>query len=102
MAQGASAAYLRQAVQLALALHAVPRALAALTSRAALAAQMGDPVRAIELAALCVHHPASQKDVQRRGIRFLAALAEQLPPEVMAAAQARGRAKTLEEVAKSL
>jgi hypothetical protein len=60
---------------------------------------MGDHQRAVELAAFSVHHPAGQKDVRARGTRLLAELAEKLPPEIMAAAQANGKAKTLEEAA---
>jgi hypothetical protein len=60
---------------------------------------MGDHQRAVELAAFSVHHPASQKDVRARGTRLLAELAEKLPPDVMAAAQAKGRESTLEQAA---
>ena len=95
----ASARYFNQAVQLALALHAIPRALDALSGMAILLAQRGDHERAVERAALCLHHPASQKQTQIRAARLLAQVAEQLSAEAIAAAQERGRAKRLAEAA---
>jgi hypothetical protein len=46
-----------------------------------------------------LHHVASQKVIQTYAAQLLARLSETLLPEVIAAAQARGKAKTLEQVA---
>jgi hypothetical protein len=60
---------------------------------------IGSKARAVELLALVLSHPASSHEVKEKAQHLLAELeAALLLPEVLAAAQARGRARTLEEV----
>jgi tetratricopeptide (TPR) repeat protein len=55
-----------------------------------------EPERALELLILPLHHPASTQETKERATRLQAALVAKLSPEMIAAAQARGRARTLE------
>ncbi|GIK41994.1 MAG: hypothetical protein BroJett011_58270 [Chloroflexota bacterium] len=55
-------------------------------------------VRAGELLALVRHHPASWQVFRDRAGRLLAELEAELPPEVVAAAQERGKSRPLAEV----
>jgi predicted ATPase/DNA-binding SARP family transcriptional activator len=55
--------------------------------------------RAVELLVLVLNHPASSHEVKDKAQRLLAKLEAELPPQVIAAAQERGRARKLEEVA---
>jgi predicted ATPase/DNA-binding SARP family transcriptional activator len=61
-------------------------------------ARVGEPERALELLALTSHHPAGGQETRDRVACLGAELVAQLPPEVAAAAQARGKASRLEEV----
>jgi hypothetical protein len=66
---------------------------------ARLLAEKGEPERALELLALVVAYPASDQDIKYLATPLQAELAAQLPPDVVTAAQARGRARTLEATA---
>jgi tetratricopeptide (TPR) repeat protein len=97
-----AARFLHQAVRLALGLRAIPRALAAMTSIATLAARVGEHEQAAELASFCLHHVASQKVTQTYAALLLAELSGKVSAEVIAAAQAKGNAMTLEQVVEAL
>ncbi|MBE7468341.1 MAG: tetratricopeptide repeat protein [Anaerolineales bacterium] len=55
--------------------------------------------QAIEWLALVLSHPASRQDTKDRAARLLAELESQLPPQISAAARARGQTRSLEAVA---
>ncbi len=97
-----AARHLHEAVRLALALRAIPRALAALTSIAALKAQTGNPAQAVELATFCLAHAASQKETRRDAATLLDKLTPQLPSAAINAAQAQANTKTLEQIVAAL
>ncbi|GIK43345.1 MAG: transcriptional activator [Chloroflexota bacterium] len=97
------------ALQMAIEVQVVPIALAALTGLAALlvappieetkADLIETKARAAEYLSLVLHHPASQHETKERAGRLLAELESQLPPQVSAAARARGQTRPLEAVA---
>jgi predicted ATPase/transcriptional regulator with XRE-family HTH domain len=84
-----------EALTTALEIGMVPLALEVLVGLAALVAQAGAAERAIELLALGLQHPAGTQRTRDRTGRLLAELAAQLPPEIVAAAQERGRQRDL-------
>jgi len=63
---------------------------------ARLLAAEGEKERALELLALVLHHPASWQWARDRAAPLVAELEAELSPDVVAAAQARGRARNLE------
>jgi hypothetical protein len=58
--------------------------------------------RAVELLAYALHSPLSWRETKVRAVRWLAERAAQLPAEITAAALARGRACTYDEVVADL
>jgi hypothetical protein len=54
--------------------------------------------QAIEILALVIHHPATLGLSKDKAARLLGELEAELPPEVVAAAQERGKTRQLEEV----
>jgi predicted ATPase len=68
----------------------------ALTGVAHLLARTGEPERALELLTLILGHPASHQEFKSRAARLQAELTAELPPEVIEAAQKRGRARELD------
>jgi tetratricopeptide (TPR) repeat protein len=77
-----------------------------LTGWATLLAQGGNKAQALEFVALALHHPpvsvAWWTDVENREKRLVAQLQAELPPDVFAAAQERGRARDLDQTVKEL
>jgi hypothetical protein len=65
---------------------------------ARLLAQTGEPERSVELLAFVLNNPASRQHTKDWADRLLHDFTEQLPPEVAASAQARGRQRRLEEI----
>jgi hypothetical protein len=61
-----------------------------------LSARIGQPARALELLALVLSHPSSAQECKDRAARLQVALRAELPPEVVEAAQERGRARGLD------
>jgi len=91
-----------EALTTALEIGMVPLALEVLVGLAALVAQAGAAERALELLALALAHPAGTQRTRDRAGRLLAELASGRPQEVVAAAQARGQAGTLDDLARLL
>lgn len=54
--------------------------------------------KALEILALVVHHRAAWQVFKDKATRLLAELKVELPPEVAAAAQERGKTRKLEEI----
>jgi tetratricopeptide (TPR) repeat protein len=99
---GQAREYYRQALQIAREHPQAALNLDVVASQAALVAREGRGERAVELAALALHHPGSNTEVKRSAQRLLDRLAAEVPPDVFAAAQERGRAKDLWTTAKEL
>lgn len=97
----ARASYVR-ALSEGLALGAVPVALSAVGGLAWAAARSGEPERAAELLGLTLEHPARDSEVERHGAMVLEELEQHLTPEALAQARERGRATTLEDVARRI
>jgi predicted ATPase/transcriptional regulator with XRE-family HTH domain len=91
-----------EALTTALEIEMIPLALEVLVGLAALLAQEETPEQAIELLALTLRHPAAGRRTRERADRLLSELTAGLPPEVVAAAQARGQAGTLDDLAQLL
>ena len=83
-------------------LGAVPLALEALAGIARLRAHEGHLEQAAEPLGLALHHPASSAESHIQAEPVLAALRDALPPERLAAALARGRARDLAAVVAGL
>jgi hypothetical protein len=86
---------LREAVEAAF----LPEALSALVGAALLSAREGGTIRATELLALALHHPATYHEDKLRAQKLLSHLESELAPEALSAAIARGQARELKEVA---
>lgn len=99
---GAAKEYYCQVLKLALDTYAAPRALDALAGLSALLAREGEGERAVELLALVLDHPASEKPTREKAQRQMAALAPQLSATVVASAQERGKARELAAVIEAL
>jgi predicted ATPase/DNA-binding SARP family transcriptional activator len=69
---------------------------------AALLARTGDAERAVEVAALARHHPASIEETRDKADELLDELQLRLSPEAYAAADARGQARDLEATMREL
>ena len=67
-----------------------------------LLAREGNVKRAVELATLALHHPASVEETKIRAQEHLAELQRQLEPAVFATAQERGQARDLEATVREL
>ncbi len=91
-------AHLREALPAAMEIQALPLALDCLVEMADLLAREGAHERALELLALAVHHPATDRDFRGEAEGLLIQLQAKLAPTVVAAAQARARTRTVEEV----
>jgi hypothetical protein len=75
---------------------AIPWVLDTFDGIAMLLAGEGEREMALELLTLAVHHPASAQTSRDNAARLVAQLEAELPPDVVAAAQERGRARDLE------
>lgn len=69
---------------------------------ASLLAREGELLRAVELIALALHHPATYHGDRVRAQELLAELESELSSEVLAAAIARGQARELDAVAEEI
>jgi tetratricopeptide (TPR) repeat protein len=87
--------YFHGVLKLATEAQMMPLALEALTGFAHLWARTGEPERAVELLALVMDHPASAQDCKDRAARLQDELRAELLPEIVVAAQERGRARDL-------
>jgi DNA-binding SARP family transcriptional activator/predicted ATPase len=76
----------------------IPVALDALAGLATLLAKTGDLEGSLELLMLALHHPACSQETKDRLANLRVELAAELPPEVVAAAEARGKGRTLERM----
>jgi len=94
--------YLRQGLRGAIESGNLYGGLIALVGLASLSAQELEPERAVEFAALGLHHPAANQVTRDRAQALLAELESELSPEAFAAAMARGQARDLEEVAEEV
>ncbi len=90
--------HLQAALQMAQEIGAVSTSLKVLTMLASLLAQAGQPVQSLELLAFITHQPAIASASRERAAALFAELAADLPSEMVAAAEARGQARELDEV----
>jgi predicted ATPase/DNA-binding SARP family transcriptional activator len=88
--------YYGHALQTAAEMDALPSALHVLAEIAALVTAEGRGGRSLELLTLVLHHPASWQVTKDKAAARIAALKAELPPDVVAAARERGRARHLE------
>jgi tetratricopeptide (TPR) repeat protein len=93
---GRARACYRKALQIARDHPQVALNLDVVVSQAALLVAEGQEEQAVELAALALYHPKSHVEVTRRAQGLLDQLADELAPDVFAAARERGRARDLE------
>ena len=72
---------------------ATPLVLDALSGAAALlaVAEPQDPEQAVEILAFVLHHPAAEYETRTRASWLQAELTAELPPDMVALAQARGK-----------
>jgi predicted ATPase/DNA-binding SARP family transcriptional activator len=96
--------HLAEALQIAVETRSFRPATLILPVLALLLLEQGEPERAVELYALASRHPhvANSRWFEDVAGRHIAAVAETLPPEVVAAAQARGRARDVWQTAEEL
>ncbi|RKY17629.1 MAG: hypothetical protein DRP90_06515, partial [Planctomycetota bacterium] len=97
-----AASHLSAALSLASEIPSVPMALDSLADVALLRAQRGDMARALELAYLVIHHPATDTVTQRSVAQFIARLERQVPPEVADQAQERAEGQEVLAVAEEM
>jgi len=88
-----------QALEGAMNTEQLPGALDALVGLASLSAHEAQPARGVELLVLVVEHPATYHVDRTSAQDLLCELQSGLPPEMFAAAVARGQARELEDVA---
>jgi uncharacterized membrane-anchored protein len=88
--------YFRQALETAMMVRAIPWVLSVFDGIAMLLAREGERERALELLSLAFHHPACAQANRDRDASLVAQLEAELPPDVVAAAQERGRARDLD------
>jgi predicted ATPase/DNA-binding SARP family transcriptional activator len=88
--------YFFQALEMSAAFRLIPLVLRTVVGIAALLAAEGDRERALELLALILHHSVSWQVTKDKASRLIAGLEAELLPEVVAAAQKRGRARDLD------
>lgn len=93
-----AANHLHMALKLATDLGATASVLYVLFALARLLAHEGERERAVELLEFVMHHPACGISTKNQAQPVLSELIAQLPRELVAAAQARGRVRTLEEL----
>ncbi|RMF29683.1 MAG: hypothetical protein D6759_13410 [Chloroflexi bacterium] len=94
--------YFGQALRIALEVSSFPLALDILVEFSEVLKREGKVERALELLALPLNHPATEAWVREKADALFRELSSQLPPTTVAVLQERGKAKTLEEIAKSL
>jgi tetratricopeptide (TPR) repeat protein len=94
--------YFHQALEMDISVQRIPFVLLALVGIAALLAAEGERERALKLLALVIHHPVSLQWAKDRAAPLVAQLEAELPPDVVAAAQERGRARDLDATVKEL
>ena len=92
----------RQALERAMKNRWMSHTLLILVGIATLLAAEGEKERALELLALVLHHPVSWQMAKDRAAPLIAQLEAELPPNVVAAAQARGRLRDLEATIQEL
>jgi hypothetical protein len=92
----------RDSVQMAIDHPYVELQLYVLLGPARLWLQEGGAKRAVELAALARHHPASVEETRDRADELLDRLRDQLPADAFEAAMARGQARDLEATLREL
>lgn len=95
-------AYLHEGLKTAMEIQAAPVAFGGVVGMAKLLAKTGQRERAVELLTCVFYHPAIDKETQDEAQQLLAPLRSELPPQVMEAAQRRGRATSLEAVVAEL
>ncbi len=95
-------AHLTGALSTCLALEAIPLAVEAVFGLALFSRETGALDRAVQLLALILHHPGSSHHTSQRAEQMLAELAEELPAEALAVAEARGAGLDLGQVAAEL
>jgi predicted ATPase len=91
-----------EALKMALAIQAPPLIAETLIGIANLLSKTGSLENALELCAFILHRSIGRKEVQSRAQALFSELESQLPAMVVAAAQARGSAKKIEEMAYSV
>ncbi len=90
--------HLGKALKMAMEIRLAPLAVEVLIGIASLLTRSGKKENAVELCAFILHYPASRKELQDRAAGLFTELTPQLPPEIVAAAEAQALAWTLEEV----
>jgi tetratricopeptide (TPR) repeat protein len=91
--------YFREALEVAMEIREPALALDILASLAKLTAERGEIDRALELLSFVVHHPACEEQTRVRSEPLRLELARQVGADVASAAEARGRALDLDDVA---
>jgi tetratricopeptide (TPR) repeat protein len=91
--------HFQAAIKTGMEIQILPAVLLVLSEVAKLWAKTDKTEPALELAAFCLHHPAANGEIRSAAESLQTKLVGCLPPEVAAAAQARGKAKTLENLA---
>jgi tetratricopeptide (TPR) repeat protein len=86
-----------EAMMIAMEIGSAPSALNALVGMADVLRHAGETELAIELLALVIHHPASERDTQIRAEQCLAESASELSPEKARTARVIGTSRSLEQ-----
>jgi predicted ATPase/DNA-binding CsgD family transcriptional regulator len=94
--------YLRQSLEHAIKIHRWGFELLTIVGIARLFMKQGKEDRALELLALVMNHRASWQLAKDQAAPLIAELEAKLPPDVLVAAQARGRARDLESTVQEL
>jgi predicted ATPase len=92
----------RQALRIAMSIEATPLALDILLGVAGLRATGREPLPAVELLSLLLHHPATEQVTRDAAERLLAELAAHLPSPAVASAIDRGKRRSLAEVVEDI
>lgn len=91
-------AYFREALQLAMDIHAIPLALDVLIGMAKLMLRDNKKQNVLEILAFVLNHPAIDQEGRRKAERLLATIASELATEIIANAQAKGKEKDFQQV----
>jgi predicted ATPase/DNA-binding SARP family transcriptional activator len=94
--------YYQEGLAIAMQVNAAPVVMDILRGIAEVRAGQGDPVQALELVAFVAGQPGSEKQTLEQLEPLGEMLRSQLPPAAAAAAEARGRAKTLPQLSAEL
>jgi len=94
--------YFYEALKTAMQIRAVPLALDALVRMATLLTKEGEKEKALQLFALTLQHPGTYKETKDRAAYLHSELVSQLPPQAVASATGRGKARKLEEVVRGI